>query len=228
MYNILFLGHPQNRTEKIFEHCNQLGSPKSLYSTPTCTVKSWDIQTVSLVNIPVTEETFMAQKPLIQSFYSTTEAIVFVIDLKQSSQIEEIRKIINELLNDENDEIKMPKVPVLILVNKDDKDNQCTTEDIKKKLNIAELENRELKTMWKAKTDTDTVSSNISNSEELKTEDTNAEQTEESSQNIRFHIQLCNIRDNEGLYEGMDWISENMKNGKEAIEVVHSSGCMVQ
>jgi len=87
-------------------------------------------------------------------------------------------------------------------------------------MKIDELENKELRHTWKEQvdanvaTDTDTVNEDSDQSSD--------------SENIRFHIQLCNIRDNEGLYEGMDWIAENMKKGKEVIEVVHASGCVMQ
>jgi len=206
MNKILFIGKPQTGIEEIFKLCQNIGNPQPVYLTPTSTLESLEILNVSLIFFPITEENLITQKPLIQSFYSSTEGIVFVINLEQPLQIEEIGKIIKELLNDENDEIKVPKVPVLILVNKKAKDVQCTTADVKKKLNIAKFENREL--------------NNVHNDEGS---DENG-----NSDNVKFHIQLCNIHDNEGLYEGMDWIAENMKKGKEAVEVIHASGCVVQ
>jgi len=225
-HKILFFGNPESGLEKIFEYCDRLSEPKPIYSAATWTVKSWEIQSVALIVCPVTEETFPTQKPFIQSFYEDAVGFVFVIDLKNSSQIEEIGKIMNEIVNDNNDEIKVPKVPVLILVNKAGND-QCTVEDIKKKLKIDELENKELKNKWKAQeADASVIDASVAITTDK--EENSDQPSGSDNNNTIFHIQLCNIRENEGLYEGMDWIAENMKKGKEVIEVVHASGCILQ
>jgi len=48
-HKILFFGDPNSGIEKIFEYCDQLSAPKPLYDLADWTVKSWEIQTVSLI-----------------------------------------------------------------------------------------------------------------------------------------------------------------------------------
>jgi len=42
------------------------------------------------------------------------------------------------------------------------------------------------------------------------------------------HVQLCDTKENKGLYEGLDWLTEKMKAGQSAVTSVHSAGCLMQ
>ncbi|XP_064394327.1 uncharacterized protein LOC135341651 [Halichondria panicea] len=77
-------------------------------------------------------------RPLWRHYFSGTEGLVFVVDSADKSRFSESKEELDWIL--ENDE--MAGVPVVIMANKQDMPNACSTSDVAEKLGLNQVRDR--------------------------------------------------------------------------------------
>lgn len=73
------------------------------------------------------------------NYYENTDAVVFVVDSSDEQRLEECKKELDELMNEE----KLLKIPVLIFANKQDIATALDADEVMENLKLEEIKDRE-------------------------------------------------------------------------------------
>ncbi|XP_046548661.1 ADP-ribosylation factor 2-like [Haliotis rubra] len=131
----------------------------------------FNVETVEYKNISFTVWDVGGQdkiRPLWRHYFQNTQGLIFVVDSNDRERIGEAKEELNRMVQE--DELR--EAIILVFANKQDLPNAMTVSDIRDKLALSNLKNRE------------------------------------------WYTQTACATSGDGLYEGLDWLSNKLKNRK--------------
>ena len=82
-----------------------------------------------------------------EGYCRTAKAIVYMVDSADKERIEESKEALKELFEDQHENPTLFQIPLLILGNKNDLENCLTADELKEKLELSSINDREIEIM---------------------------------------------------------------------------------